>query len=199
MNYISVGPVCHTAQALKDSNLRRQAYPFDWVYSTLPMVLRCIGDRFQTFLDKSKYSYIEGGVIHATYNPMLTTDFLFEHGRRENRSIHDKSGLFSHFDPFNDEVHASLQRRSARFMTALQDPNTCLIYRNLYFGNYDDIIAFARELRAQAFPCRVVGLVWAPPGLLLFQEGNLVVYGCQDAGEISGILAAAEAAMSAGS
>lgn len=48
---ISVGPSCTGAAILKALRLRLAAYPFDWLFSSLPMVRQCLEDDFAAFLD----------------------------------------------------------------------------------------------------------------------------------------------------
>ena len=194
MRFISAGPICDTAWELQEGGLRKESYPFDWVYSTLPMVLHCIEDRFKTFLDKSQYFHVANGIRHTTYNPMLTSDALLEHGKRQNKSISNDDALFLHQNPFDSNVHLTLLRRGERFMEALEDPSTCLVVLNPYADTFDDIIAFAQEL-GQKYPCRIVGFVKGATGLLIYQKGHLWVYGYQDKGEISSILSEVEAHM----
>ena len=49
----SLGSLCHSAQILKNNNLKRCSYPFDWIFSSPNMVIDCISDDFKKFLDKS--------------------------------------------------------------------------------------------------------------------------------------------------
>lgn len=53
MEFISIGPYCAAADILKQNCLRNQAYPFDYIFSSLEMVMHCINDKFQIFLDKN--------------------------------------------------------------------------------------------------------------------------------------------------
>ena len=57
INFISIGPLCGTAEILKENNLRTSAYPFDYIFSSLEMVKHCINDRFNIFLDKNYYTW----------------------------------------------------------------------------------------------------------------------------------------------
>ena len=50
--FISIGPYCSTADILKKHNHRLQAFPFDYIFSSLEMIKHCINDQFNIFLDK---------------------------------------------------------------------------------------------------------------------------------------------------
>ena len=49
--YISLGQNCNTAWYLKSAGLKKASYPFDWIFSSFSIVLDCIKDNFQKFLD----------------------------------------------------------------------------------------------------------------------------------------------------
>ena len=54
----SLGNRCHTAYLLKKCNLKKTSYPFDWIFSDLYMILHCIEDNFNKFLNKSKLNIL---------------------------------------------------------------------------------------------------------------------------------------------
>lgn len=47
--YISIGSDCSAAAALRGLNLRQQAYPFDWMQSSVPGIVQCIQENFLGF------------------------------------------------------------------------------------------------------------------------------------------------------
>jgi len=51
--YISLGQNCSTAWYLKELGLKDASYPFDWVFSSAEIILDCIDDDFNKFLNKS--------------------------------------------------------------------------------------------------------------------------------------------------
>ena len=52
---VSLGSFCHAAMALKRAGLRPWSGPFDWTFSSLPMVAHAIQDNFKEFLDPRHY------------------------------------------------------------------------------------------------------------------------------------------------
>lgn len=54
----SLGSLCHSNQILKNNNLKKCSYPFDWIFSNCNNIIHCLEDDFSTFLDKSYYTSI---------------------------------------------------------------------------------------------------------------------------------------------
>lgn len=79
MEFVSIGPYCNTADILNQHNLRVNAYPFDYIFSSLEMVKHCINDRFNIFLDKSYYTKgnDNDSTRHSFYCKLLDTDILY--------------------------------------------------------------------------------------------------------------------------
>merc|ERR1712110_880361 len=48
--FVSLGCFCATARALQALGLKRWAYPFDWLRSSLEGVVHCIETQFEDFL-----------------------------------------------------------------------------------------------------------------------------------------------------
>lgn len=76
INYVcSLGLLCHSSQLLKNNNLKKCSYPFDWIFSNCNTIIHCLKDNFKTFLDKSYYiSISEKQCGHKYYN-----DIMFNH------------------------------------------------------------------------------------------------------------------------
>ena len=51
----SLGTLCHTSTLLKNNNLKKCSYPFDWIFSNYNIVIDCLKTDFKIFLDKSYY------------------------------------------------------------------------------------------------------------------------------------------------
>jgi hypothetical protein len=114
MIHCSVGGLCHTAQLLKINGLKKASYPFDWIFSSIPMVEHCIKDDFKTFLDKSQYN---------DYNTNTTL--------RKNQCEHKFYGqmvfngehnvIFNHHNPLsNENDYAYFERCVNRFRDLLK-------------------------------------------------------------------------------
>ena len=57
MEFISIGPFCSSADIIKNNGLRKNSFPFDYIFLSLEMVKHSINDRFNIFLDKNYYKY----------------------------------------------------------------------------------------------------------------------------------------------
>lgn len=54
INYIcSLGSLCHTVSWMKQMKLKKCSYPFDWIFSDPEMIIDCLNDDFEKFLDRS--------------------------------------------------------------------------------------------------------------------------------------------------
>lgn len=51
--FISLGENCSTAWYLKQVGLKKASYPFDWIFSSPEIVLDCVEDGFEKYLDRS--------------------------------------------------------------------------------------------------------------------------------------------------
>jgi hypothetical protein len=63
----SLGSVCHSSELLKNNNLKKCSYPFDWIFSSCNNIIHCLEDDFKTFLDKSYYDSVSYGVCSHSY------------------------------------------------------------------------------------------------------------------------------------
>jgi hypothetical protein len=53
INYIcSLGTLCHTGSWIKQMEMKKCSFPFDWVFSNLNMIIDCIDNDFVKFLDR---------------------------------------------------------------------------------------------------------------------------------------------------
>jgi hypothetical protein len=69
----SLGRMCFSSNLIKRNKLKRESYPFDWIFSTPKMIMNCIEDDFNRFLDKKSYTVheyepLERKCGHAEYN-----------------------------------------------------------------------------------------------------------------------------------
>ena len=121
INYVcSLGPRCHTACLLKQNNLKKASYPFDWIFSNMDMVLHCLEDDFTIFLDNSYFTindYNSSSQQHSYYC--------------KSPSDH----VFNHRNPLRDNDYNYYVRCVTRFKDLLkkQEPKMFI----LFFLNYD--------------------------------------------------------------
>jgi len=116
---VSLGTHCFTSEFLKRQGLRAWAGPFDWVFSTIPMVAHCIRDDFASFLDRSQYRPVP--VEHR------------RHGADVNRVDHayylehfGVQRVFNHHDVHEDADYAYITRCVERFRGALRGTRPAL-------------------------------------------------------------------------
>ena len=81
MVFICIGPYCITAHILKEYGKRKEAFPCDWIFSSLQMIEHCISDKFTTFLNSTYYENFSfgGATRHLFYQNMLDTDLLLHY------------------------------------------------------------------------------------------------------------------------
>ena len=88
INYTcSLGKLCHSSQILKRNMYKTCSYPFDWIFSDSCVIIDCLEDDFNIFLDKSFYINIsETQCGHSKYsynmfnhhNPLLNQkDYIY--------------------------------------------------------------------------------------------------------------------------
>lgn len=54
INYIcSLGTLCHTASWIKQMKIKKCSFPFDWIFSNPDMIIDCLDNDFQIFLDRT--------------------------------------------------------------------------------------------------------------------------------------------------
>jgi hypothetical protein len=80
----SLGNLCHTSMFHKVCGLKKESYPFDWIFSNVNKIKHCITDDFKTFLDRS---------LHTT--------------RPKNKGGHMYYGanMFNHHNPKESDEH----------------------------------------------------------------------------------------------
>ena len=73
INYVcSLGSLCHSSSLIKKNNLKRESYPFDWIFSNYDNIMHCIENDFSIFLDKSYYISISNNICgHSYYNEQM--------------------------------------------------------------------------------------------------------------------------------
>ena len=115
----SLGPRCHTASFLKRNRLKKESYPFDWIFSNTGMILHCLEDNFKTFLDKSYYT-----ITDPT-------------SKKQQHSVYSEDPseiLFNHHNPLKEEDNIYFNRCIARFKNVMVQPELKMFV--LFFLNF---------------------------------------------------------------
>ena len=105
INYVcSLGPRCHTAGFLKRNNLKKASYPFDWIFSEPEMILHCLQDDFNIFLNKEYFT------IKDKKSKLQQHSFY---------STNDEDKLFNHHNPLRKKDYNYFVRCITRFKDLL--------------------------------------------------------------------------------
>lgn len=128
MEFCSIGPKCHSAKILQYIKKKKESYPFDWIYSNLPMVLHCIRDEFRTFMDKTYYMNKDLTLrmqTHTFYFPITLT-------------------MFNHHNPLLSEDYYYYNRCISRFITLLKSdtPKLFLYFAEMAPNSWAEIVEF---------------------------------------------------------
>ena len=116
---ISVGSICFSSQFIKDNNLKKESYPFDWIFSNIDMCIDCINDDFNLFLEKKNHYQIQ------TRRPI-----------RSGHLIYDKVvgvNIFAHHNIVTN--HEYFYRCVDRFKKLYNDPSFKLF---IYFNQFQE-------------------------------------------------------------
>jgi hypothetical protein len=133
----SLGSHCYASTVLKTMGLKRYSLPFDWIFSSLPMVAHCIEDEFATFLDPTQY---RSNPLHARPEP---TFGLCDHAFYRNDF--GVGSVFNHYDPNEPVHHAYLVRAVGRFTRLLDNPDRKLFLAVVRTQQPNDLVpAFTR-------------------------------------------------------
>ena len=124
----SLGPRCHTASFLKRNQFKKESYPFDWIFSSIDMVIHCLEDDFKTFLDKSYYTIQD------------------ENSEKQQHSYYSENPseiLFNHHNPLKSKDRTYFKRCIARFKNLLARPELKMFV--LFFLNYTKIDHYFKQ------------------------------------------------------
>lgn len=111
----SLGTLCQSSQLCKNTGLKQESYPFDWIFSTIPTVIKIIEDNFNQFLNKEMYTS-KGSTKcdHTLYGP-----------------------IFNHHNPKNKDHYNYFTRCVERFRTLLcRNENKLFV---IFFPNISDV------------------------------------------------------------
>ena len=148
MEFVSIGPYCDTADILKRHNLRLNAYPFDYIFSSLEIVKHAINDKFNVFLDKQYYTNgtHEYSTRHSFYCKLLDTELLHIHHIKNGYSkdyMVSSGNLWNHHNLMDNNIYEQFKRRCDRFMNLFNNNSKIVfVYYNLYTNDFDDIVDF---------------------------------------------------------
>jgi hypothetical protein len=108
MHVVSIGTHCYTASLLHRMNLRAEAGPFDWLFSTPEMIADCLEDDCDRLLDAKYHKRIPP---ERRANPKVQwCDHTYYHDK------YQRPDIFNHHDITEPEVYLTFKRRVSRFL-----------------------------------------------------------------------------------
>lgn len=150
MHFIGIGPNCFCADAIDKAGFRVEAFPFDWVFSSLNIVQHCLTDEFETFLslEHLEPGHEGEGTHHGYYAKHFDTPVLRAHhvrdGYPETFDLTSRD-MFLHHSLLTPQVHEKFVKRCKRMMDLLKsDEPVYLVYYDQYTNDYDDVIKFSK-------------------------------------------------------
>lgn len=125
----SLGPRCHSSQILKQNNLKKCSYPFDWIFSNFNNIIHCIEDEFCIFLDKSYYISISDKKCgHSYYDK-----YMFSHDTPKKNDY-----MFNHHNPLNNENDYNYYVRCINRFKQLLQYNEHKLFIIIFVNNDND-------------------------------------------------------------
>lgn len=125
------------------------SYPFDDIFSSIPIFLQCLEDDFQVFLDRENYI--------ALKNP---TDWI----QRFYRDVFGQEMTFAHHDMALATNMASFERKVARFRAIRPEDNPLFVHFN-YADRMpagDEFCRLRRQLGARFGRCTLLVVSFGP-------------------------------------
>jgi hypothetical protein len=141
---ISIGGDCTLASVLRTLNLRTQAFPFDWMFSSFSAVYSAFEDNFSHFLDPASLRVSDDKkMIIDHYGLLFVHDFpTIHHPAAINEDdAHDWAEIRSDWRASIPAIRAKYGRRIARVQAALKSTDT------VYFLRYGILKKDALKLR----------------------------------------------------
>ncbi len=137
---VSVGQVCPVAKAIRHFNLRKEAYPFDWIVAPYDALYSAIQSDFKYFLESSslslrlpdRYGVLDYYGFHFVHDfPAITPNDAFA---KEIGDGHITGGVLQdNWKDFIPTVQEKYQRRIDRLRALL------LSNEKVYLIRYSDI------------------------------------------------------------
>ena len=134
---ISFGTHCVTGKLLQRDGLKKFSTPFDWIFSTAPMIEHCLEDDFATLLDPAQHVGSQ------------------DHAYQEHRFYREAYGIQKLFNHRNPNVEANLAyytRAVERFRRLARggDPFLCVMVTEAWKTSVADALSLAAALAKHA-------------------------------------------------
>lgn len=137
--YINLGQDCQAAVRLREFNLRKSAFPFDWLRSyNFKGICKCINEKFAFFLDPHHLQYKNemigtwnnSRIINIRYNVEFVHDFPTiinsNHVAQENEN---EGIIVTNYLDYLPQVQDKYSKRIARFLSVLNGTASVIFFR----------------------------------------------------------------------
>lgn len=113
---VSLGPFCLPSIILQNNGIKKYSLPFDWIFSMPHLVVDCLADDFDVFLDRRYYASIS----HSRKDPGAEHSFY--------RDRYGITELFAHRDPTREEDYQYFVRCANRFRRLLRNSDAKVFF-----------------------------------------------------------------------
>lgn len=155
--FVSIGPLCTSNVMIKNAGLKKESYPFDNIFSSLPMIQHCIQDKFNNFLN-DQYIYNDINLFNSLgvninecsycssnkyYENYLYNNEVVINVLKKNNYKLDAITIFRHHNLKQNDTKESYIRKCNRFLDLLSNTDNFynFIYTILYLNeNYINIL-----------------------------------------------------------
>lgn len=130
--FVSLGGTCHTALALRGTELRKAAFPFDWFISTHhDNFIKILDDDFSHFTDTNCFFLYIPAPINNYYAIQFTHDFDLNYSDTDNR----KKQLSDFQEKYGRRIERFRKLRNipARFFSSEQCGHKCTREKTVNF------------------------------------------------------------------
>lgn len=125
MEFVSLGPNCHTANILQKLGYKTCSYPFDWILTNIQTINHCIKNNCIDFIDRSNYIISKNQVNCVTLKSETFT-YL--------------DPMFVHKNPLENESDYLYTLRCVERFNNLQNTNKHIIFVRLFENELDNTI-----------------------------------------------------------
>jgi len=156
VQYISTGSICASSEILRVGGRRPQAFPFDYILSSLPMIRHIIENRCKIFLDKHYLVKRGDATFHSFYCNYLNTPYLRKHYEAYPDELSTITNadccIFRHHNLLDENTYQAFQRRCERLLNAIDNKEQIVFFHvNPYVDDNQDVFEFADSLHEYPF------------------------------------------------
>lgn len=116
----SLGPHCQSSKLCKSTNLKRESYPFDWIFSNPANIIHILEDDFALFLNRELY-------VNVSNKPYRCSHTLYRESMFNHHNPKDNNEHYSYFTRCVERFRKLLSKESNKlFILAFVNVNNDL-------------------------------------------------------------------------